>query len=64
MSQYSRPDGVFVESPVTFVGAVVFGRAGDAFFLVLPCARAKVATSARAINSVLLGMDNLQISAC
>ena len=64
MSQYSRPEGVFVESPVTFVGAVVFGRAGEAFFLVLLYATTKVATSARAIKSVVLGMDNLQISVC
>ena len=64
ISQYSSPEGVFVESPVTFVGAAVFGRAaGEAFFLLL-CAPTKVANSARPIKSVLLNMDDLQISAC
>src|SRR5437016_5800164 len=47
MSQYSSPEGVFLGSPVTFVGAVVFGCAADeAFFLVLLCADTGMAPSA------------------
>src|SRR5712691_9996021 len=47
MSQYSSPEGVFFSSPVTFVGAVVFGCAADeAFFVVLLCANTAVAASA------------------
>src|SRR5437867_9769496 len=47
MSQYSSPEGVFFGSPVTFVGAVVFGCAADeAFFVVWLCANTAVAASA------------------
>src|SRR5438093_10236095 len=47
MSQYSSPEGVFFGSPVTFVGAVVFGCAADeAFFVVLLCANTGMAASA------------------